>query len=1198
MEPSMDVSALVAEMQETLATIHATLASLDPSFHEKKLEELEKKRDDAIQALSTAFAAESEALAQKRKAEREQIAERRRKEDEERERRRREEDDELVAREREEDEKRSGRLKEDTEEIEQDMDNLMDEVEEEARLAITEGNEKLKALQERRRELNRLIEEQLEKALPTLHVPVAPTRGRRRLRRTSPSHPAMSAESKQHESARATEPVTNAHQVEEASREMSTDLPHAERPDKHGGALQPGTISSNPDLTTQRIGHAPAHHPGTIEPTPAVDNLAQAQIARSEPDESPVLGVYDGELDGPSKTPTPITTGDAEGSETPWPLPDIPARGTSKLVHELTPADLGFQQPRNSASEASLSKLSADEGHQIGIFAGTMSHGLNVPGAEDAEPGTGLSVGKRDSSEAINLESAEPGAPLQGENFPQPANEGQAHHQDHDNLALPPIPEEATSQGSSDIATAIHSPVPEGPVHRPEVLMAITELSTAPSGLDNFYDQEEASSESSPDIESREGDVYPHVSEASGPARAFHRDDSGSFSGYLSEDADVQDKVFNHPGEPYIEEGDVGGTEHLHPGVPVTEGDEHDADHENLPRAPQLPTPLATPEPGRDFIQGATEGHGGGKEGEEEAAHTAEQGQEDPWSSREENKHAEKKSDSDHERSSEPEHHSLPEHHTSQLQPTDNPDVGPLTPKPSRDGPGLPEGHVALAGEGEDRREYKELARSRSPSPVHYNDYGTSPEPSDDGHGEPEHGKLEGHDATTTLESRHGADSHSSEEDAEFDRFVTPLPSHQSLRSFSQAQMSVPHNAGTDDYMEHHQAPDDSRRYELEHQHATTVHGEDDLFEDDEQSEDLPGSEAKAIVEDVHAGEQGTPGLRRSAEPRAEEHMEGDHERKTPRLTLQSSSPPVSVVQGRSLADEVNNYLNDEEGPKSQPGTPKQQETSWFHEQESHDTSPARSPQQPSSPASHGHVTSRHEERPQTPTGQESVASSEYVTPDTLAARDVNNVTWRANDGWTPQSMRTQTTMFSSPPTSPPHDKPEPKPDPLPESHLESKPPSYSEQPYSRSPLTEHGVNNEETETKSPASLMAPWRRGESSSPQHDPDISSTRRSMDSSNEEHKGSLFQRMRNIFEQPRSKASSNRDSMSHPIPNRSRPSSGQWFSDRASQPDITSPTQRHFPSLSSPTIPPHSPGEVEDERSALLTHPSYRSQAGQN
>jgi hypothetical protein len=151
MKPTVGVSALVVEMQETLATIQSTLASLDPSFHDERLDELEKKRHDAIQALSSAFSAESESLDRKRKAEWDVISEQRGKEDEERERKRKEEDEQLAARYRDEDSARAGKLKEDTAEVEQETDQLMSQVEEEAHMATVEGRDKLQALQEKRR---------------------------------------------------------------------------------------------------------------------------------------------------------------------------------------------------------------------------------------------------------------------------------------------------------------------------------------------------------------------------------------------------------------------------------------------------------------------------------------------------------------------------------------------------------------------------------------------------------------------------------------------------------------------------------------------------------------------------------------------------------------------------------------------------------------------------------------------------------------------------------------------------------------------------------------------------------------------------------------------------------------------------------------------------------------------------------------
>ncbi|KAK3986003.1 hypothetical protein QBC44DRAFT_373582 [Cladorrhinum sp. PSN332] len=197
----MDVTKLVMEMQETLSTIHTTLASLNTSEHDAKLDELELKRDTTIKQLLNDFTAESEALTQKRQAEREEIAERRRREDEEREIRRRLEDEQLASRDHNEDEVRDNKLLAQTNVVEEETDTLMAQIEEEAQRAIEEGHQKLKALEEKRQELNRLIDEQLKAPLPQ-----AP---RRRSRRGSSRPPAVAAESKPPESMPTPESINN-----------------------------------------------------------------------------------------------------------------------------------------------------------------------------------------------------------------------------------------------------------------------------------------------------------------------------------------------------------------------------------------------------------------------------------------------------------------------------------------------------------------------------------------------------------------------------------------------------------------------------------------------------------------------------------------------------------------------------------------------------------------------------------------------------------------------------------------------------------------------------------------------------------------------------------------------------------------------------------------------------------------------------
>ncbi|KAH8912721.1 hypothetical protein BR93DRAFT_933674 [Coniochaeta sp. PMI_546] len=186
----MDVSTLVSQMHDTLSTIHSTLASLNTTSHDARLDELERQRDSALSTLRDAFKQEANTLAEKRKIELDEIAEHRRREDEERERRRRIEDEQLAERNLEEDRERQLQLEKDTQDLEEETDGLMDEVEEDATRLLEEGKERLRQLEERRREINRLIDQKLKAPLPS-----APSR--RKIMRSVTSVPhVMAAESK------------------------------------------------------------------------------------------------------------------------------------------------------------------------------------------------------------------------------------------------------------------------------------------------------------------------------------------------------------------------------------------------------------------------------------------------------------------------------------------------------------------------------------------------------------------------------------------------------------------------------------------------------------------------------------------------------------------------------------------------------------------------------------------------------------------------------------------------------------------------------------------------------------------------------------------------------------------------------------------------------------------------------------------
>ncbi|TIC99164.1 hypothetical protein CH35J_004998 [Colletotrichum higginsianum] len=182
----MDVATLVAQMNEALASIHATIEGLSTSAAESdtKLDELEQKRDMTLAELKAAYEKEQQELAAARQKELDDIAEQRRREDEEREARRRREDEELAARKAKEDEEKKGTFDTTTRNVEDEMDDLMDSIEEETAKKIAQGEAKLAELEEKRRELNRLIEEQMKAAVPPI-----PTRKRARTVRNSSAVP-------------------------------------------------------------------------------------------------------------------------------------------------------------------------------------------------------------------------------------------------------------------------------------------------------------------------------------------------------------------------------------------------------------------------------------------------------------------------------------------------------------------------------------------------------------------------------------------------------------------------------------------------------------------------------------------------------------------------------------------------------------------------------------------------------------------------------------------------------------------------------------------------------------------------------------------------------------------------------------------------------------------------------------------------
>jgi hypothetical protein len=872
-----------------------------------------------------------------------------------------------------------------------------------------------------------------------------------------------------------------------------------------------------------------------------------------------------------------------------------------------------------------------------------------------------LMEGKKDSAGDLSTnkepESHEAG---QVEDVSEPLGEPTTVHEDHadqeDYRGLTGADvSRAVERGDPNATTDTTAPTHEHPGHRPEISVTTTKDDSKPLGHYDFSDREEISSVSSGSTE-QEG-VYPHVSEVSGPAFTAYQDEANSLSGYVSENVDVQDTVFSRP-EAYIEEDDLDDTEHLRlydgdiedkeeEGSDQESGNEKDlaaeADFERHHHpSTELPERQATPE------------HTGAQMEtlEEESEETDED--EEVYAPKPELEHlpsptqevnggmvpgSEREMDLDQGEPIEPVETIEPAERVEPAEPTEPVEtVGPVkssesvepsegveaveperavhdtvlqtaedtveeaeTPKLSQ-GDGLfpvDEGTSPdLGGHGDGHRDLHPHEEQAD-----YQGYPSSPEPSHGGHADLEHQEPASYFSHETYR-HHGSEDEDTDTDSQ--RFVTPLPSHQALRAFSQQQANLPRGVDTDDYIgSQHYAPEDTRQYELEHQHSTTVHGQDELFDDTDRSEGHASIKDDDAAEHADTSRQGTPVWRPSPahSGQAEEAYMGSHddERTITDVEIEGPTSLDNPDRAKNWAEVAGTYIVDVDMHVLRPETPPHLMDETTKAAVPHHDSPSDSPHEPPSPTSSGAAATRHDpERPQTPTEHASLASEEYVTPEPLAARDITKITpWRGNDGWTPQSRRTHSTS-PSPPPSPPHIVSADKHEPDISRHLENESPIYREHSYSSPQLAEHGHFNDDTEDRTPVTLMAPWEGRESPELGLDhprpPDNRDSRGSITSEGGGHSGSLFKRMRSIFEQgPLGSVSSHRDSHGAAAASasdraRSRPSSDTWFAEHGAlqSPTTQAAAQRRYSPLPSPTI--------AGERSSLLADNQH--EEGQN
>ncbi|KAI1155374.1 hypothetical protein F4825DRAFT_469135 [Nemania diffusa] len=171
----MEVEALIPQLQDTLSEIKDTVHGLSTKTQNDELDKLEQKRERLLEDLQASFERERKELETKRRTELEDIKKKRKQEDEERAARRQREDEELKKVNSKEDKQQQQRRKSTAETIEDETGQQMDQLEEETRKLVKESKKKLQDLDEKRRELNRRIDEQLKQPIPS-----APPRKRER----------------------------------------------------------------------------------------------------------------------------------------------------------------------------------------------------------------------------------------------------------------------------------------------------------------------------------------------------------------------------------------------------------------------------------------------------------------------------------------------------------------------------------------------------------------------------------------------------------------------------------------------------------------------------------------------------------------------------------------------------------------------------------------------------------------------------------------------------------------------------------------------------------------------------------------------------------------------------------------------------------------------------------------------------------
>ncbi|KAK0641448.1 hypothetical protein B0T16DRAFT_214638 [Cercophora newfieldiana] len=391
------------------------------------------------------------------------------------------------------------------------------------------------------------------------------------------------------------------------------------------------------------------------------------------------------------------------------------------------------------------------------------------------------------------------------------------------------------------------------------------------------------------------------------------------------------------------------------------------------------------------------------------------------------------------------------------------------------------------------------------------------------------------------LEQRTLADELDYADDDDSDYFGGDHEHHQS-DAYDHAHMHEEHTVTVHDGL---YTEGSHEQYQLggPEEHTTTVEGQDTLFDYDDHSVDSSVARSESpILEHYGVGVEGES----RAEAAADMATDMDDRIVATEVKAIYDAEDAEDLAGATRAehdtskhhwaDETQSSLNESNSPSASLVTPplraSQTPPTDVSQFDLHKDSPSSMTASPS--ANRGLAASRHNPgRPQTPTRESLESSSHEDEAEGIMPRDVTNMSWDARNSSTPRSLHSQSTI-SSAPSSPTQQHSLDNHDPdIRHSWQTSSNSYYTGRPRGDSTLTDNsGLGRFETMNKETPPPMPQWQAQESFTPgpplgesydefrgreeilDTDTSPTSTQRSSNSTG----GSLFQKMRSVFENP--------------------------------------------------------------------------------